>query len=191
MIYSLSQWQRRAFALVILGVLVFTTLFGIILPLIYIYREDWDSIDESRRLIAGYHRLGASRPALAAQLDELRRRESTRGFLQGKEPTLVAATLQSDLKRVIVTNGGEIRSSQILPVVDESGFPKVGIRLDLAANAASLQKILFQVEVSEPALFIDNVDIRAPESLRMEAAGAEAPYVVRFDVIGYMEGAPS
>jgi hypothetical protein len=180
-------------ALVILLVLAGTFWAAVIRPLADYWNDHQEALARSTRLLAGYLRSAAMRGALEAQLQQLTQEgASPKGFVDGATTTLAAAKLQGEIKQIIENNHAEIRSTQNLPSSTTNGFEKVEIRYDIAVSMSALEPLLHQLETHAPYLFIDHVDIQAPDSLSGAAPGTSDPKLtVRWDIRGYRRaGAP-
>ena len=83
---------------------------------------------------------------------------------------------------MIDTAGGELRSTRIMPskVVDEElAIRRAGLRLQFAVEVGGLEEILYQLETTEPYLFIDEINIREQRTRRRRN---EPPGETRLDV---------
>jgi general secretion pathway protein M len=156
------------------------------------WSEAQESIAASRTLLAGFQRSAAERPGLESQLRALD--GSTvppqPGLIEATNAPLAAAGLQSSVKAIFETAGGQVRSVQDLPTTRIGSFHQVTIRLDVAVATEGLQKALYRIESSQPYMFVDNLAIRAPEPQRMPGprpAGNELS--VRLEVYGYIRAA--
>lgn len=189
--------SRLASRLVAIGVLIIVL--GAIAefavtPIISSYREIGRSNAQSVALIERYGVLEAARVPLAARLDRLKkRRNRTSGFLRESRESLAAAELQDRVSKIIRVNGGTMRSAQILPSREDSGFRRISIRVRLTADIATLQKILHRLESARTLMFLTSLDInsrvrvRQPKSTRSTNGRLQ----VRFDLYGYTKRSQS
>jgi general secretion pathway protein M len=152
--------------------------------------EDYETIAESRQLLARYERVAAGLPKLEQRVMEIRTSDGLKGLLVGTNPTLASAKLQTDVQQLTAAAGINLRTSQTLPPQDEGGFRRVGFRLELQTDAAGLLRLLYTIETATPSLFIDNLSIRVPES-GPHAPEGDSPSLlaVQLQVFGYLAGA--
>jgi hypothetical protein len=182
-----SPIMRRVLALAILAAIPLTLWHAIIDPIWQSWADSDETEARSLQLIADFRQTAATRPALEARFKEVEVRGKTLpGFVTGNTPALAAATLQSEIKRIIESKGGQVRSTQDLAATRERGAEKIGVRFDITTSLESLPKIVYEIEAHAPYLFIDNVEIRAPEDARPESYVADKPIlIIRWDVYGY------
>ena len=110
---NLSPGFRRFLAVAILALVVLGAWRGIAGPIIAAHRSYDDSIAQSQALLAKYRRIGETRDALERVLKNVQVRKSAVGrFLEGDGPDLVAANLQSTIKRIVSRHGGKLKSTQ-------------------------------------------------------------------------------
>ncbi len=149
------------------------------------------SITDSREQLQRYRRIASTREQWESRLEALTQARSVSGqFLAGESVDLVAADLQSKIKQTISAVGGLLKSMQTLPVKDLDDFDnlrKVALRVDLVADIASLQRIMYRLESSKPYLFVDNTNVRSRgKRTRQGKSGDAKELQIRFDVYGYL-----
>jgi general secretion pathway protein M len=177
-----------AAAIAILVVVAVGLYVGLAQPLIDDYGGTADSVDRMSALLERYQRIGQSLPALEAELARVKQQPGTQdGFFQGASDALVAAQLQGRLRIAVDAARGELKSTQVLPTVEEGKMRRIAVRGQMSSGLAAAQHVLYELESASPYLFIDNLNIRARASeRRMEGAEADPILDVRFDVCGYV-----
>jgi general secretion pathway protein M len=187
----LSPSVRRLLALAILAGLLLLGTSGVT----WVVDQRQESQNAAEQLQAAITRRDQTTSKVAqleAELTQLKQHQTSAvGFLQSGNESLAAAELQSRVKSSVEAVHGELRSTQILPGREESGFRRVAIRGSIAVDIRQLQRIFYQLESSTPFLFLDNVEIRARSVSRGRGAGqGDNPMLdVRFDVYGYLRRA--
>jgi len=188
-----TPWISRLAALLLLAVVAAAGYQFLVAPIVAAYAGTDQAIADARERLEHFQRLAATRPALAAQMAALLQRQAPHGYyLTGGTDALSAVALQDRLKQVIGANGGTTRSIQPLPGVDEHGFRRVTVRVQLTATTESLFHIVYALEAGAPVVFIENIDAQSRAVLRTaERAGAKAPpeepmLTVAFDLYGYL-----
>jgi general secretion pathway protein M len=84
-------------------------------------------------------------------------------FLEGPTVTVAGATLLQRVAAAVSNVGGTIQSSQvdILGTQAKDGF--VGLLVSCEMEQPALQKLLYDLEVGMPFLFVDQLDVQVPQ----------------------------
>lgn len=184
---ELSTVFKRLIALALLGAVCVTAYAFVAQPLWVRYEQYRQSSAQLEALLVRYRHVGGSAQALQAELDELRSHPvSQSGYLSGASGALAAAELQNHVKAIVKSAGGELKSTQILPIGDEGDFVRIAIRIQMPVRMDPLHKILHALESGQPFVFIDNVDIRRRKTRRRRRPEGDVGLDVRLDVYGYM-----
>jgi general secretion pathway protein M len=137
--------------------------------------------------------LAAVRPILAKQVEQSATEQASQGYyLSGGTDALVAAGLQDRVNALVAGTGGSLRSIQPMPGIDEQGFRRITLRVQMTATIETLFETLYALEAGKPVLFIENLDIqsrlvRRQSSERDDQQTLDAPSLtVGFDLSGYM-----
>jgi len=188
-----TPWISRLVALLLLLAGMAAAYVFVIDPLVVAYAETDDAIADTRVYLQHVERLGATRPALAKQMAELDRRHGTRGYyLSGGTDALAAVALQDRLKQIIDANGGSLRSIQPLAGMDEQGFRRVTVRVQMTATTESLFRTVYLLEAGTPLVFIENIGIQNRMARRTtiqtdDSELTQEPILtVGFDLYGYL-----
>jgi hypothetical protein len=154
-------------------------------------REARSTIDRLQPLLQRAGTIESDITALEAEIKQVQEHVgSPHGFLDGANESIATAELQSRLKRAVEGAGGDLRSVQMLPAQDDDGYRRVTVRGQLLVSLVALQRVLYDLEASQPYLFLDNVAIAdRPDNRGPTAATDDAVLDVRFDVFGYMRKA--
>ena len=182
------------------GLLVLALLAGwtfVVEPLLSGYQTTAEQIERSRNLLERYRRLAAQQPELQRMVDQASQAAATSaGYLQGETEALAAASLQEQVRALVDDAGGELRSTQILPLEPaEDGVParRIGLRLQLGIDLEGLQGLLHSLEASEPYLFLEDVTIRERRMRRRRRNEEEPPPMldVALGIYGFVRGLES
>lgn len=132
----------------------------------------------------------------AALLDQLRGRKAVATaengpmngspFLDGPSVTVAGAALLQRVSTAIGNVGGTIQSSQ----VEVTGNPAGTVRLVMSAEVDlnGLQRLLYDLEAGMPFLFVEQLDVQAPQAATLAAAGVGRMHV-QLAVAGEWRGA--
>jgi general secretion pathway protein M len=93
-------------------------------------------------------------------------------FLEGPTVTVAGAALLQRVAAAVGKVGGTIQSSQ----VDVQGTPArdgfVGLLVSCEMEQPALQKVLYDLEVGMPYLFVDQLDVQVPQTTAANDAGS-------------------
>jgi general secretion pathway protein M len=99
-------------------------------------------------------------------------------FLEGPTVTVAGAALLQRVAAAVGNVGGTVQSSQVdvLGTQAKDGF--VGLVVSCEMEQPALQKVLYDLEVGMPFLFVDQLDVQVPQTAASNEAGAERIRVV-------------
>jgi general secretion pathway protein M len=99
-------------------------------------------------------------------------------FLEGPTVTVAGAALLQRVASAVGNVGGTIQSSQVdvLGTQAKDGF--VGLVVSCEMEQPALQKVLYDLEIGMPFLFVDQLDVQVPQTTAASEAGAERIRVV-------------
>ena len=188
MIERLTMPQRRVLALSILGLLLLALIGAVALPLVYLQRQDAELAAGARRMselearIPGRERLLAEERELQSSLD------TERALLPGSTPAVAAAQLQGDLAGLAAAMGGEITTVQILEPEEAAPFARIGLRLSLVGDTATVRDFLYAVETREPMLIVRRMELGG-SNVAGDASPENPVLGATIEVYGYAPGA--
>jgi general secretion pathway protein M len=185
-------WIGRLAAVLLLIGVIEAAYVLVVEPILTGYRETDQAIEEVNDQLSHFQRLAAMRPVLTNQLDELAAQEAGTYYLNGGTDALAAAGLQDRVSALVDGTGGSLRSIQPMAGVDEQGFRRITLRVQMTATIEALFETIYALETGMPVLFVENLDIQSRFARRRSnQAGAQRPpdaplLVVGFDLSGYM-----
>jgi general secretion pathway protein M len=99
-------------------------------------------------------------------------------FLEGPTVTVAGAALLQRVATAVSNVGGTVQSSQVdvLGTQAKDGF--VGLVVSCEMEQPALQKVLYDLEVGMPFLFVDQLDVQVPQSTAINEAGTGRVRVV-------------
>ena len=103
-------------------------------------------------------------------------------------PAVAAAQLQGDLSGLAAAMGGEITTVQILEPEEAAPFARIGLRLSLSGDMATVRDFLYAIETREPMLIVRRMDLAVSGTAGEESA-ENPPLAATFEVYGYAPGA--
>lgn len=189
---SVDHRQRLlALALTVVVVLVGVDLFDRVWLGKYVFYQE--HLDDLQFRLQRFKALLSSQEELQQSLQQIQQDNSTDAYyLPDASPTLAATTLQQRVRQVVQSNGGNLVSTQILPVAVEEGFTRVALRIQMTGDTTAVQRMLHALESSRPLLFVDALQIRAQpvrQNRRGNTVTEEMQLVTQFELAGYLPGA--
>jgi general secretion pathway protein M len=133
-----------------------------------------------------YRRIAASRTAASQQLEAMRAKEPRKAFLRSGAPALSAAEAQEALRTIIEANGGKLITMQAPTAKEEGRYRQVSVNVQMTGTIFALRKILNAIDTNQPALFVENLQVRSQVPANFKPGpGAEPDVYVQMDVSGY------
>jgi general secretion pathway protein M len=74
--------------------------------------------------------------------------------------------MQEFIKKAIVEAGGQLSSTQSIPVSSKGDFTRITVRVRMTGNSEVLRSVLYKIETSKPLIVIDQIDIRPSRGVR-------------------------
>jgi len=179
---------ERAVALALaLGLGLLVTVVGV-LPFVDSVRETDEALEYDREIIARLSRSTAHSGSFATQIDVLVARLNESGlYIRADTEPLAAASVQEHLKSAVGLHGGELRSVQSLPSLQEDSLTRIGLRVVMTAPIGPMIRVLHELETGEPYLFVDELQVKSTTRRRKRTEEASTSVIsVRFDVYGYL-----
>jgi general secretion pathway protein M len=93
-------------------------------------------------------------------------------FLEGPTVTVAGAALLQRVASAVGNVGGTIQSSQVDVLGKEAKDGFVGLVISCEMEQPALQKVLYDLEVGMPFLFVDQLDVQVPQTTAKSDAGS-------------------
>jgi hypothetical protein len=176
----LSPTQQRWAAVSLAALLVVALVAVVWLPAAYLRGQD-------AMLAAGAKRIAELQARIPGR--ELQGALDTeRTLLPGSTPAVAAAQLQGDLAGLAAAMGGEITTVQILEPEAAPPFARIGLRLSLNGDTATVRDFLYAIETREPMLIVRRMDLAVGGAGDADSV-ENPPLVATFEIYGYAPGA--
>jgi general secretion pathway protein M len=105
-------------------------------------------------------------------------------FLEGQSVTVAAAVLQQRVTGAVTKTGGNVLSTQIDLNGPEAKNGFISLIVSCELDQPALQQALYDIEAGMPFLFIDQLEVQAPQATGREAR----PMRVLLTVSGQWQG---
>ncbi|ADE16673.1 general secretion pathway protein [Nitrosococcus halophilus Nc 4] len=191
------QLSKKWHCATAVGLLLFVLLmayFVLVQPVIAKHRFYQENIASMQQRLQKYNQIIASRTALEAELNRLRREQAANAYyLEQQSAPLAATELRKRVKTVVESSDGVLVSTQSLPLVENEPFPRVGISVRMTGDTEVLQKVLYDLESRRPLLFVDDLQVRSRQIRRRSRHDRrtiieETQLTISFELYGYMRG---
>lgn len=85
----------------------------------------------------------------------------------------VSATLQTNVRQILLEAGLSLSNSQVLPVREEEAFDYIGLKLTVTGNVASLDAALAAIAGYMPLLLVESLEVRPTRANRRKGESAQ------------------
>ncbi len=183
----LNRHQSRSVAIGLLFLSLITAVLLIYVPLSLLNRYYDEAIASRSDYLQRYQNIISAGDSIRAALNLAMKSNGRNHFLKNTGAALAASEIQEIAKNLIDRSGGKLVSMQIAPSLDEDGYRRASVNVQLTGNMAALRQILYTLETMQPYLLVDNVSIRSPvnSGFRRTPEGDQPDLMAGFDLSGY------
>jgi hypothetical protein len=188
-----SLQRQRLLALGLLTLALGLAWLLVVAPVMDAFAEQSARIDDLHQQLTAFKVRIAMKPVVEMRLAEIKKNQAAAtGLIGGASAELAAANMQSLVKTLFESDAAQIRSAQNLPPTTADGFQRIEVQYDVAVPMTRLKDVIYRLESSNPYLFLDGVDLRAPEAWQSTGIAMDPPNVeTRWTVHAYrLAGAP-
>ena len=141
-----------------------------------------------------YERILAKKNAVIESMDAIKEQYQEHGLLnmQGTG-ALASAELQEFIKKAIAEAGGQLSSTQALPVTAKNEFSRITVSVRMTGNSEVLRAVLYKIETSAPLIIINQIDIRPMRGIRSRTTHQIEPsneLNINFQAVSFMRKQP-
>ncbi len=164
---ELQVSQQRLLAVGLLVGVVLVIGLVVFLPLI---SKELDLLEAKRSLVfklQQYERILANSDTVTNSMADISKKQEQQGYFNRQATdALASAEMQEFIKKTIVDAGGQLSSTQALPVSNKDAFKRITVSVRMTGNSQVLQSVLYKLETSEPLIIINQIDIRPMRGTR-------------------------
>jgi general secretion pathway protein M len=84
----------------------------------------------------------------------------------------VSATLQNSVREIVASAGLSVTKSQVLPIKQEQGFDRIGVKLTVTGTIESLDAALMELTAYLPLLLVESIEIFPDNQSRRKDKGS-------------------
>ncbi len=188
--FSSPAVQQRSMALTIFFFVILVIILVIVTPLI---SKAIDLNDTKTNLVfklQKYERILAKADLISASMANINQAQDNQGYfnLQTTD-ALASADMQEFIKKAIIEAGGQLSSTQALPVSNKEKFKRITVSVRMTGNSQVLRKVLYKIETSEPLIIVNQIDIRPMRATRNRVTkqmDASNDLNVNFQAVSFM-----
>lgn len=141
-----------------------------------------------------YERILAGKDAVIKSMSAIKEQQQKRGLLNRQGTgALASAEVQEFIKKVIVEAGGQLSSTQALPVTAKNEFSRITVSVRMTGNSEVLRAVLYKIETSTPLIIINQMDIRPMRGVMSRITRQIEPsneLSVNFQAVSFMRKQP-
>ncbi len=187
---SREEKMHRWLALVLLLGIVLLLAAVIVVPLISAANDYREQTEELRFRLQRARQIVARKQSVAGNLEKLKRQQQMLGFLSSRGTVaLASADLQQFVKNAIADAGGQLNSTQVLPVTELDGLQKIAVKVRMKGSIEVLRHVLHEIETSVPLMLVEQLDIRPVRGRRNRKTRRLEPtneLNINFQVVTFM-----
>lgn len=166
----------------------------VVAPVVDLYTQREAALADKRTLAHRLDAIATGLPRLRNELAELQAAAGSRKIvLDGTSDAIASANLQSRLEELATSTDVTIGSTEAVPAENRGPYRRIGLRLAVSGEYASIVKLLGAIDVAAPPIVLSNLQIHAmvrpvadPSSARIDAGfevygfrSIEAPVVLQ------------
>jgi general secretion pathway protein M len=187
---SLERWLALGLLLAVMSIISL----GLFVPAV----GKWMELNEDKTTLARqlkqYERILAGKDSVALSIDNIKAQILEQGYFNSQQTeALASAGLQEVIKKAIVDAGGQLSSTQALPVNNKGKFNLITVSVRMTGNIEVLRGVLHRLETSTPLIMIDQLDIRPMRGMRnrhTRQIEASNDLNVNFQAVSFMRKQP-
>ena len=165
--FSSQTVKQRLLAV---GLLILTLLLFVLLVIVPLISKAFELNEIKSNLVIKlqqYERILAKADVVHASMENINKEQDNQGYFNLQETdALASADMQEFIKKTIVEAGGQLSSTQALPVSNKDDFKRITVSVRMTGNSQVLRRVLYKLETSEPLIIINQIDIRPMRGTR-------------------------
>ncbi|MGZ8158909.1 MAG: type II secretion system protein GspM [Methylobacter sp.] len=189
-----SKQMHRWLAVGLLVAAVLIVILAVIVPVVGKGLELHEAKNNLVFKLQQYERILSGKDAVIASIDAIKEQHQKRGLLNSQGTgALASAEVQEFIKKAIVEAGGQLSSTQALPVSTKNDFTRITVSVRMTGNSEVLRAVLYKIETSTPLIIINQIDIRPMRGVRSRTTRQIEPsneLNINFQAVSFMRKQP-
>ncbi len=156
-----DQQLQRLLAVSLLLIVVLIIGLVLVMPVVSKGLELSDTKNSLAFRLQQYQKILAKKDSVVASMASIKDQHDVQGYFNSQETdALASAAMQEFIKKSIVDAGGQLSSTQAIPVSTKDDFSRITIRVRMTGDSEVLRAVLYKIETSTPLIIVDQIDIR-------------------------------
>lgn len=189
-----SKQLQRWLAVGLLVAAILLVILAVILPVLNKGLELHETKNNLVFKLQQYERILARKDAVIASMNAIKEQHQKRGLLNSQVTgALASAEVQEFIKKTIVEAGGQLSSTQALPVTTKNEFSRITVSVRMTGNSEVLRAVLYKIETSTPLIIVNQIDIRPMRGIRNKTTRQIDPsneLNINFQAVSFMRKQP-
>jgi len=190
-----DQQLRRLLAVGLLLVVILIVGLLLVMPVVSKGLELNDTKNSLAFRLQQYQKILAKKDSVVANMANIKEQHDVQGYFNSQETdALASAEMQEFIKKTIVDAGGQLSSTQAIPVSAKGEFSRITIRVRMTGDSEVLRAVLYKIETSKPLVIVDQIDIRPMRGRRNPVTRQIDPsnqLNVNFQAVSFMRKQPN
>lgn len=186
--------MQRWLAIGLLIAVIFLLALLIVVPIVNKGLELTETKNNLVFKLQQYQRILARKDAVEDSIASMKEQYQEHGLLNTQNTgALASAELQEFIKQAIVEAGGQLSSTQALPLEAKNEFSRVTVSVRMTGTSEILRSVLYKIETSTPLIIIDQIDIRPVRGVRSKITHQIEPsneLNINFQAVSFMRKQP-
>lgn len=162
-----SKQMQQWFAVGLLAAAIVLVILVMVVPVVNKGMELHETKNNLVFNLQQYERILARKDAVIQSMNAIKGQYQERGLLNRQDTgALASAEVQEFIKKTIVEAGGQLSSTQALPVITKNEFSRLTVSVRMTGNSEVLRAVLYKIETSAPLIIINQIDIRPMRGIR-------------------------
>lgn len=189
-----KQMQRWLAVGLLVGAILIISLL-VIVPLVNKGLELHEAKNNLVFKLQQYERILAGKDAVIANMNAIKEQYQERGLLNSQATgALASAEVQEFIKKTITDAGGQLSSTQALPLSTKNEFSRILVNVRMTGSSEVLRAVLHKIETSTPLIIINEIDIRPIRGVRNRTThqlDQSNQLSINFQAVGFMRKQPA
>ena len=189
-----TQQMQRWLAIGLLVAVILIISLVVIVPVVNKGLELHDAKNNLVFRLQQYERILARKDAVMESMAAIKEQYQERGLLNRQSTgALASAEVQEFIKKAIVEAGGQLSSTQALPVSVKNDFSRITVSVRMTGTSEMLRAVLYKIETATPLIIINQLDIRPMRGVRSRVTRqieASNELNVNFQAVSFMRKQP-
>jgi general secretion pathway protein M len=189
-----SKQMQRWLAVGLLVAVILIVCLVVIMPVVNKSLEINEAKNNLVFRLQQYERILARKDAVIANMNVIKAQHQERGLLNSQGTgALASAEVQEFIKKAIVEAGGQLSSTQALPISTKNEFSRITVSVRMTGNSEVLRAVLHKIETSTPLIILSQIDIRPMRGVRSRTTRQIEPsnqLNINFQAVSFMRKRP-